>query len=52
LADKAIRNILPFMRNGGYSSYCPIWAFGIASKLSRNDKRRLARAAFIFRHKK
>jgi hypothetical protein len=24
LADKAIRNILPFMRNGGYSSYCPI----------------------------
>ena len=24
LAGKAIQNILPFMRNGGYSSYCPI----------------------------
>lgn len=24
LAGKAIGNILPFMRNGGYSSYCPI----------------------------
>lgn len=24
LAGKAIRNILPFMRNVGYSSYCPI----------------------------
>ena len=24
LAGKAIRNILPFMRNSGYGSYCPI----------------------------
>lgn len=24
LAGKAIRNILPFMRSSGYSSYCPI----------------------------